>query len=175
MSCILGLWDSVSGGGRCPSCGHLAADQAALGEGPDHGKFNNIFVSAGHATTLPRQRDHLFRPQSCWLWHSCYTVLVVATPFRHRDIDIFWILCCLWSSITLSRCRFHEAQKLSRAQFCIFKTKMLQNERFFAIERADRLMEYDRFYSEDFYFEEIIWFLDRISQNERFFAVERAS
>ena len=107
--------------------------------------------------------------------YGIITLFVVATPFKHWDLNIFWIMCCLWSSITLSRCRFHEAQKLSRAQFCIFKTEMLQNERFFAIERADRLMEYDRFYSEDFYFEEIIWFLDRISQNERFFAVERAS
>ena len=27
---------------------------------------------AGHATTLPRHRDHVFRPQSCWLLHYYY-------------------------------------------------------------------------------------------------------
>ena len=30
---------------------------------------------------------HVFRPQSCWLLHYYYIVL--ATPSRHRDLNIF--------------------------------------------------------------------------------------
>ena len=40
---------------------------------------------AGHATILPRQRDHAFRPQSCY---CSINMFVVATPSRHRDLNI---------------------------------------------------------------------------------------
>ena len=43
---------------------------------------------AGHATTLPRQPDHVFRPKEvAYLHYGCMTythVRVVATPFRLR-------------------------------------------------------------------------------------------
>ena len=47
------------------------------------------------------------------------SIFLVATPFRHRDLNIFRIFTIYWSSITLSRCRCHEAKKIFRAQLCI--------------------------------------------------------
>ena len=79
-----------------------------------------------HATMLPRQHNHVLRPQNFWLCLICWlclyllimSIFVVATPFRHRDI--FSIFSCHWSCITLSRCRCRcrWATQLSRAQLC---------------------------------------------------------
>ena len=60
-------------------------------------------VRAGQATTLPRQRDHVFRPQIV-----CYCIMslfVVATLCRQRNLNIFRIFSCPWSSCPLFRCR----------------------------------------------------------------------
>ena len=45
---------------------------------------------AGHATLLPRQRDDVFRSQSCLLLPNYY-IFIVATPSRHRDLNIYAI------------------------------------------------------------------------------------
>ena len=78
-------------------------------------------VRAGHAKTLPRQRDRIFRPQKCCLLHyywyrvPYYRIFFVGTVFRQRDHNIFTIFSGPWRSITLSRCRCRHALKLSRA------------------------------------------------------------
>ena len=84
-----------------------------------------LFGIAGHAT-VARQRDHLFRPQSCWLLQYYY--IRVATPYKHRDLNFFRYFSCPWSSITLSRCRCHKAKKLSRAQLCTLDTDITCKE-----------------------------------------------
>ena len=65
---------------------------------------------AGHATTLLRQHDHVFRPQSWWLLHYYY--------IRHRDLNIFRIFLV---PEALLRCR--EAKTLSRAQLWVEERK----------------------------------------------------
>ena len=79
--------------------------------------------------SLPARRDtfpELGTPQHCRdnvtmfsdhtvVGYSNITLFVVATTFRHRALKIFRILSCIWSSITLSRCRCRKAYKLSRA------------------------------------------------------------
>ena len=34
--------------------------------------FRMLIITSGHASTLPRQRDYLFRPQNCWVLHHIY-------------------------------------------------------------------------------------------------------
>ena len=65
---------------------------------------------AGHATTLPRQRDHVFMPQSCWILHFYfyYCIFVASSSSRNRDLNIFPIFSCpcrLYYSVALSCCR----------------------------------------------------------------------
>ena len=74
-----------------------------------------ITVRAGHATTLPRQRGHVFRPNNCCLLQYVF-ILCGYTPFRHKGLNIFSFFSCHRSSITLSRCHCREANQLSRAQ-----------------------------------------------------------
>ena len=45
------------------------------------------YRTSGHATILSRQRDHVFRPQSCYLLQ--YYCISLGTPSRHRDLNIF--------------------------------------------------------------------------------------
>ena len=64
----------------------------------------------------------------------CYcniTIFVVATPSRHRDLNIFRIFLVpeallRWRvvvvALLLSHCRFREAKKLLRAQLCKYET-----------------------------------------------------
>ena len=80
-----------------------------------------MFTRAGHATILSRQRDPVFRPQSCYFLQ--YYCICLATPSRHLDRNIFRILSCPRGSITLSRCRCRKAKKLSHAQpYCQYST-----------------------------------------------------
>ena len=61
---------------------------------------------ARHATTLPRQRDHVFRPQNCWLMHYVYSRY--SHSFRHRNLSIFHIFVGwkkLYNVVELSLCR----------------------------------------------------------------------
>ena len=54
---------------------------------------------------------------------GCYchiTLSGVATPWRHRDLNMFWIFSGPWGSITLSPFRCRKAIKLPCAQLCIF-------------------------------------------------------
>ena len=44
------------------------------------------------------------------------SIFIVATPFRHWGLQICRIFCCLWSSITLSRCSV--VAKLNRIVAC---------------------------------------------------------
>ena len=48
-----------------------------------------LFSRAGHATSQQQQREHVFRPQKCWLLHH---VIIAATSFRQRDLKIFHIV-----------------------------------------------------------------------------------
>ena len=50
-----------------------------------------LFGIAGHAT-VARQRDHVFKPQSCWLLQYYY--IRVATPYKHRDLNFFRYFSC---------------------------------------------------------------------------------
>ena len=51
--------------------------------------YNYFFVRAGHKTTLPRQRDHVFRREkNCWFFYFCMSIFLVATPFRHQGLNI---------------------------------------------------------------------------------------
>ena len=80
-----------------------------------------LFCRAGHAKILPRQCGHVFEPQSCVLLQYYYiSIFGVATPSRHRDLNIFQIFSGPCGSITLSCCRCHEANKLLRAPLCFF-------------------------------------------------------
>ena len=49
---------------------------------------------AGHATTLPKQCGHAFRPHSCWLLHYYSIRGELNTPFRHARPDNFQIFSC---------------------------------------------------------------------------------
>ena len=60
--------------------------------------FVYIHYSAGHATTLPRQSEHAFRPRNCGLLH--YVVI----RRGHRGLKIVRIFSCLCCSNTV-RCR----------------------------------------------------------------------
>ena len=42
---------------------------------------------AGHATTLPRHRDHVFRPQSCWLLHYYFIPSGISQCFGSGFIE----------------------------------------------------------------------------------------
>ena len=66
---------------------------------------------AGHVTTLPRQRDHIFRPNNC-----CLLLYAAATPFRHRALTLLEFFCHRSSKMSHCHGRCHEAKKLSRAQ-----------------------------------------------------------
>ena len=77
---------------------------------------NNCYTRrGGRATILSRQRDHVFRPQSCLLLQHYSTIFVVDTPSRHRDLIMFRIFSGLWGSITLS-CILIVALSLSRSK-----------------------------------------------------------
>ena len=69
----------------------------------------NVNYRAGHATTLSRLRDHIFRPQYCWLLYIT-SRCVVATTFRYRGLNIFRIFSCHNSFISLLRCRCRKAK-----------------------------------------------------------------
>ena len=58
-----------------------------------------------HATILPRQSDHAFRPQSCLLFQYYYFVFGVATSHRHRYLNIFRIFSGPLGEIALSLLR----------------------------------------------------------------------
>ena len=68
-----------------------------------------VSCRAGHATTLSRQRDHIFSPQHCWLLHYV-SIRWDYTPFRHRNI--FPIFSCPWSFIYV-RCRVGVVARLN--------------------------------------------------------------
>ena len=55
--------------------------------------FTRPICRAGHATTLPWQRDHVLRTQNCSLIVQYYimSIFVAATQFRHQDLNIFLI------------------------------------------------------------------------------------
>ena len=53
-----------------------------------------------------------------------FTTFGVATPSRHRDLNIFQFFSGSCGSITLSRCCCREAIKLSRAQLCKLLTQV---------------------------------------------------
>ena len=70
-------------------------------------------------TILSRQRDHVFRPQSCLLLQHYSTIFVVDTPSRHRDLIMFRIF--LWSLrlyyvVVYSRCRVIVVTKLKNCR-----------------------------------------------------------
>ena len=75
--------------------------------------FNAQLLSINYILVC-RQRDHVFRPQMYWFGYCIITTFVVATPSRHRDLDIFQIFSCPFGCIKLSRCRCHEAKKTCR-------------------------------------------------------------
>ena len=77
---------------------------------------------AGHATMLTRQRDHVFRPQSCLLLQYYY-IWCGYTPSGHRDLNRFQKISGPWGSFTLLRCPCREAIKLSSAQLCLHSYK----------------------------------------------------
>ena len=62
-----------------------------------------------------RDKVAMFTGQKIVDYCIMYT-FVVATKFRHRGLHIFHGFTCHRISITMSRCRCREAQKLSRAQ-----------------------------------------------------------
>ena len=72
----------------------------------------------GHATTLLRQRDHVFKPiNCCWLHYSYFCR---GNLIRHQGLKIFRFFACHWSSNTMTRCHCHDAIKLSHAQLRFF-------------------------------------------------------
>ena len=80
---------------------------------------NSDFLSLLLAELGTRQfcrdkRDHVSRPQSCYLLQYYYIYL--ATQSRHLDLNIFQICSCPGGSSTLLHCRCREAKKLSLAQ-----------------------------------------------------------
>ena len=58
------------------------------------------FSSAGHATILLRQRDHVCRPQNCYLLHY----VVCSLWLLHLDAETLNIVC-VPKSKALLRCR----------------------------------------------------------------------
>ena len=75
-----------------------------------------VVFRAEHATSLPRQRDHVIRP--IFSFPFCTkAIFAVATSFKHQDHKIFRFFCH-WKSNTLSpwRCRCREAKQLPPSQ-----------------------------------------------------------
>ena len=71
----------------------------------------------GHATTLPRQCSHVFRPNNGW-WLQ-YSVWLL--DLKTEDCTFFLFILDrkkLYYVVTLSRFRCREATQLSRAQLC---------------------------------------------------------
>ena len=68
-------------------------------------------IRAGHATILSRQRDHVFRPQSCYVLP--YYNICLATPSKHRDLNIFRIFLV---PEALLRCRVVVVKKLKNCR-----------------------------------------------------------
>ena len=75
---------------------------------------------AGHATILPRQLDHVFRPQSCLLLQYYYIYCGQWLPYPHTETKIFFKFFLVPEA--LLRCRIVFVAKLytvlSRAQLC---------------------------------------------------------
>ena len=77
---------------------------------------------AGHAKTLPRQREQCFRPKNCWFMTLCLYSLWQL----HLDTEAFTFLI-FFSSLKLhyvARCRCREAKKcrMSSSADLIFKS-----------------------------------------------------
>ena len=69
-------------------------------------------VKAGHATTLPPQRDHVWSgPKN--VGHCIMPLFVVATPFRHRDLKFKYFFF-------MSICRFSEPKKIVACPALLF-------------------------------------------------------
>ena len=70
---------------------------------------------AGHATTLSRQRDHIFRGKHyCRLLHYAFICFDYSTPFRYRDLNIFRIFLDVE---VLVRCRVVVVVKLNSVAY----------------------------------------------------------
>ena len=70
---------------------------------------------AGHATTLPRQRDHVFRPHNClllhWLFIQCG--FSIWTPRQHLS-NYFLSLQLYYVAANLKKCRMSGSVHIDR-------------------------------------------------------------
>ena len=76
--------------------------------------FTGLYIHicrAGHATTLPRHRDHVFKTLNSWL--LLFYFIRCATSFRHRDLNTFRIFLV---SEVLFRCRDVVVAKLKKCR-----------------------------------------------------------
>ena len=69
---------------------------------------------AGHGTSLPRQLDHVFKAQSCWLLQfycvRCGYSIKTPSPYYFSDLFLSLNFYCVVAF------RYREAKKMSRAQ-----------------------------------------------------------
>ena len=56
----------------CSEAEIIANEKFQLGQAGARTKINSFLCKAGHAAILPRQCDHVFRPQSCLLLQYYY-------------------------------------------------------------------------------------------------------
>ena len=82
---------------------------------PVNGRSRNfLFCRAGHATTLLRQRDHVFRPKNCLVFYCIMSAFfVAATSLSLKGHNIYRIFlvnkalfrCCIVVVAELKNCR----------------------------------------------------------------------
>ena len=84
-----------------------------------------FILRARHATPLPRQHDHVFRPQNCWLLHYVSIRWELATTSLYRDLYIFCVTeallrcCCFVLVLKLTNCRVpSSAYSIHRIYWC---------------------------------------------------------
>ena len=82
-----------------------------------------VLPRAGHATTLSRQGDHVFRPKN--EVYCIIALFVVFTPFRQQGLNIFEFFFVIEG---LTCCRRREAKLVSRAQLCSYPSQGYQDK-----------------------------------------------
>ena len=115
---------------------------------PDHHNTTQCwskFARAGQQTTIPRQRDLVFRPQNCWLQH--YTryrylaIFVVGLWLLHLDTEAVTFFESFLVLEALFHCRVvvvAQLKFLSRAQLWFFRNMVSNSQKYSRVQKTPR-------------------------------------
>ena len=115
---------------------------------PDHHNTTQCwskFARAGQQTTIPWQRDLVFRPQNCWLQH--YTryrylaIFVVGLWLLHLDTEAVTFLESFLVLEALFHCRVvvvAQLKFLSRAQLWFFRNMVSNSQKYSRVQKTPR-------------------------------------